>query len=201
MGFALALTVSTTASAHGRANDGHHARSKIVSVGRTTAPAERFPARRMEPQDAQRAAAPLPASEAMPPTIASGEASDAGELHKAASFAQLRAGVTHVRFGYQISTALKVLSRRTQLAAFDVAQASLSAQSGIAACCGDGRGCCCQGASVCSSCGMPCHSGAVAPVGQISAARDRSHSFHGFRSVNLDGINIGPADRPPAARI
>lgn len=203
LGFALASTVSTAASAHGRANDGHHAREKIVSIARTVTPAERVPARQMEPRDTQRvaASAPVPASEPLPPAIASGEPSVVGEFQETASSPQLHVGVTHTRFGQPVGTAPKVLSKRTQSAAFDVVQASLSAQSGIAACCGDGRGCCCQGASVCSSCGMPCHSGAVAPVGQISAARDRSHSFHGFRSVNLDGINIGPADRPPAARI
>lgn len=201
LGFALASAVSTSASAHGRANDGHHARGKIVIVARTAAPAERAPARQMEPRDAQRAAAPVPTSEPLPPAIASGEPGVVGEFQETASSPQLHVGVTHMRFGQPVGAAPKVLSKRTQSAAFDVVQASLSAQSRIGACCADGRGCCCEGASVCSSCGMSCHSAAVAPVGQIGVARDHCRGFFGFRSVNLDSFNIGPADRPPATRI
>lgn len=168
-----------------------------------TAPAERVPVRHMEPRDVQRTVAPLPSTEPQSPSIDCDEprvVAD-GPEGDALSSRELRVDVALVRSWQLTDIAFKDLPRGVRLTALDTAQASLSAQSRIAACCADGRGCCCQGASACGSCGMTCCSGALLPVGRIGLAPDHSISLDKLCTARLAGLNIGPADRPPATRI
>lgn len=202
LGLVIALSLSTAANAHGRANDGHHHRAKLASLPATTAKTVSDLRLSREPlqRDAVRelsAAGSLARSD-LPP----GSDRNAVPAEEVASDAvAARAGD---RRDFRIAALLteRRISAEAHLSArgigFVIATTGLHRS---ACCCVDGQGCCCGVGSACSSCGMNCCTGVMATARNSCEAIDRGAQLHSFQAIKLSGIGVAPAERPPAVRI
>ncbi len=197
LGFVLASTVSTVASAHGRSNDGHHDRARIISDSRATIPLAQPSAHResarlgVRPEFA--ASADIARNEVVQWTVGASPGSTVGDV--AVSRTDLASGVGVGIPPEERLSAATALSWGTSETVI-----TLSSDWSVG-CCADGRGCCCQGASGCGSCGVTCCSSAVAFSNDFSLASDIGRRSYIFGAEDHDGINLGPADRPPAIGI
>ncbi len=199
LGLVLASMVSTAANAHGRAKDGHHDRVRIASASRAAVPAGRAVAPRTAHRETARPASSLePAATAAP--------SEAAQRPVVQQSGPVSADVPVVRTGHPSAAMLAVRPKDGPFAApswsWGPHQTIITARSdGPVGCCADGRVCCCQGAAACGSCGMTCCSSALEVACDFDVASDLGSRLHIIGAVDHDGINLGPADRPPAVRI
>ncbi len=200
LGFVLASMVSTAANAHGRAKDGHHDRARIVSVSRVAMPAGQAVAPRVEQRES-----PSPPDD-LESTAAGGSALNEVVQRAVVPADPVAGDVPDVRADHLDGAKAGIPRRNALMVApslsWDAHQTIVTARSDWpVGCCADGLGCCCQGASACGSCGMTCCASAMAALRDSGVARDHSRCrLYMFASINHDGINLGPADRPPAVR-
>ena len=194
LGFVLSSTVSTVASAHGRSNDGHHDRARITSDSRATIPvAQPFAHRErarfvVSPELA--ASADIARNEVVQCTVGASPGSTVGDV-----------AVTRTDHASGVEAGIPPGDRLFAAATsvWGTSKTVITLRSDwLVGCCADGRGCCCQGASGCGSCGMTCCSSAVAVACDFEVASDIGGCLHIFVAVDHGGINLGPADRPPA---
>jgi hypothetical protein len=197
LGFVLASMVSNVANAHGRSNDGHHDQARITSVSRATIPVARAVVHResarlgVSPEHA--ASADIALNEVVQCPVGASTGSAAGDV-----------GVSRTDHASGVEAGIPPGDRLFAAATsvWGTSKTVITLRSDwLVGCCADGRGCCCQGASGCGSCGMTCCSSAVAVAGDFEVASDIGGCLHIFGAVDHGGINLGPADRPPAVGI
>ena len=201
LGFVLASMVSTAANAHGRVNDGHHKLTRIAKVSRTAVPVAQVIATRVAHRETARPANSLEPAAAADPAL-----SEVAPRPVVLPHGPVAADELGVRTDHPSAAKVEVRPRDGLFAALSLSwvpqQTIVTARSdGPIGCCADGRGCCCQGAAACGSCGMTCCSSAVAVACDFGVASGLGGCLHIFGAVDHDGINLGPADRPPAVRI
>jgi hypothetical protein len=200
-GLMLASMVSTAVNAHGRTNDGHHDWARIVGGSRAANPVAHRVVPDAEPrQSAQSTVAPgrtlsvgtilIEIDKSMAVVTPSALAADDVAVSRAD-----HAGGTKVGIAPGVALAAAVTW------SWGMHQTIIFVRSDWpVGCCADGRGCCCQGGSTCGSCGMTCCSSALAVVCGLDVTSDLGGRLNSLGAVNRDGINFGPADRPPAVR-
>ena len=196
LGFVLSSTVSTVASAHGRSNDGHHDRARITSDSRATIPVARAvvhrESARLGVSAEHPASADIALNEVVQCPVGAPTDSAAGDVVSRTDHAS---GV-----GAGIPPGDRLFAAATSV--WGTSETVITLRSDwLVGCCADGRGRCCQGASSCGSCDMTCCSSAVAVACDFDVASDIGGCLHIFGAVDHDGINLGPADRPPAVGI
>lgn len=202
LGLMLASMVSTAVNAHGRTNDGHHDRARIVGGPRAANPVAHRVVPDAEPRQSARLSVVPEVSASVgtalieideDPAVVTSPAPAADGV--AVSRADHAGGVTSgTAQGDALAVAVTWLWGAQQTIVF-------AQPDWAVGCCADGRGCCCQGGSTCGSCGMTCCSSAVAVVCGLDVTSDLGGRLNSLGAVNRDGINLGPADRPPAVRI